>query len=179
MNAQANITAQDILERAQTLNRTLDVSFRDKMVEAIYADAEAIADKVVSKKGERQSSFDQRIDRIVTSRVWGLPLMLLLLAAVFWVTITGANVPSQMLATLLFWIEEQAVALFNYLGAPLWLTGFLWHGIYRGLAWVISVMLPPMAIFFPIFTILEDLGYLPRVAFNMDQFFKKAGAHGK
>jgi len=84
-----------------------------------------------------------------------------------------------MIARGLFWVEDQAAALFGTIGAPWWLTGFVWHGVYRGLAWVIAVMLPPMAIFFPIFTILEDLGYLPRVAFNMDKFFKSAGAHGK
>ncbi len=174
-----NITAQDILTRSDTLKRTLDVSFRDKIVESIYADAEAIASQVVQKEGTRRFDLDQRIDRIVTSKIWGLPLMGVLLAAVFWVTIVGANVPSQLLATALFWIEDQGAALFGLLRMPWWVTGFLWHGVYRGLAWVMSVMLPPMAIFFPIFTILEDLGYLPRVAFNVDKFFKTAGAHGK
>ena len=113
--------------------------------------------------------FDQKIDRLVTSPWTGLPIMLLLLAGVFWVTIVGANVPSQWIATALFWIEDKASALFTQVGIPWWITGFLWHGVYRGLAWVIAVMLPPMAIFFPIFTILEDLGYLPRVAFNLDR----------
>ncbi len=105
--------------------------------------------------------------------------MLLILAVVFWLTITGANVPSAMLATGLFWVENQAAGLFDALGAPWWLTGFVWHGVFRGLAWVVSVMLPPMAIFFPLFTMLEDLGYLPRVAFNLDFLFRRAGAHGK
>jgi ferrous iron transport protein B len=176
---EGNLAAQDILARSEALKRTLDVSFRDKIVESIYADAEAIASRVVHKDGTRRFDLDQRIDRIVTSKVWGLPLMALLLAGVFWVTIVGANVPSQMLATALFWVEDQGAALFELIGLPWWITGFLWHGIYRGLAWVVSVMLPPMAIFFPIFTILEDLGYLPRVAFNVDKFFKAAGAHGK
>jgi len=179
MTAEPNITAGDILTKADALKRTLDESFRDKFVEAIYADAEAIAGKVVQKEGAHRFDFDQRIDRIVTSRVWGLPLMGLMLAAVFWVTIVGANVPSNLIATALFWFEDQASTLFNTLGVPWWVTGFIWHGVYRGLAWVIAVMLPPMAIFFPIFTILEDLGYLPRVAFNMDKLFKTAGAHGK
>jgi ferrous iron transport protein B len=176
---EGNLAAQDILARSDALKRTLDVSFRDKIVESIYADAEAIASRVVHKEGTRRFDLDQRIDRIVTSKVWGLPLMALLLAGVFWVTIVGANVPSQILATALFWIEDQGAALFELIGVPWWITGFLWHGTYRGLAWVVSVMLPPMAIFFPIFTILEDLGYLPRVAFNVDKFFKAAGAHGK
>jgi len=102
-----------------------------------------------------------------------------MLAVIIWLTVIGANVPSAMLAKGLFWIEDQAVALFNAWGIPWWITGFLWQGVYRGLAWVISVMLPPMAIFFPMFTFLEDLGYLPRVAFNLDWMFKKSGAHGK
>jgi ferrous iron transport protein B len=105
--------------------------------------------------------------------------MAALLGIVFWLTITGANVPSQLIARALFWVEEQASGLFGSLGIPWWITGFLWHGVWRGLAWVVSVMLPPMAIFFPLFTILEDLGYLPRVAFNLDWLFKRAGAHGK
>jgi ferrous iron transport protein B len=176
---ESNLTAQDILARSDALKRTLDVSFRDKIVESIYSDAEAIASRVVHKEGTRRFDLDQRIDRIVTSKVWGLPLMALLLAGVFWITIVGANVPSQILATALFWIEEQGAALFELIGMPWWITGFVWHGVYRGLAWVVSVMLPPMAIFFPIFTILEDLGYLPRVAFNVDKFFKAAGAQGK
>jgi ferrous iron transport protein B len=105
--------------------------------------------------------------------------MLVMLAVIIWLTVQGANVPSSLLASGLFWIEEQAVNLFTAWNVPWWLTGFLWQGVYRGLAWVISVMLPPMAIFFPMFTFLEDLGYLPRVAFNLDWLFKKSGAHGK
>jgi len=177
--AETKATPQEILARADALKQTLDVTFRDKIVESIYADAESIAAKVVRKAGERQFDLDQKIDRIVTSKVWGLPLMGFLLAGVFWVTITGANYPSQLIALALFWIEEQAAALFTAIGIPWWATGFLWHGVYRGLAWVVAVMLPPMTIFFPAFTILEDLGYLPRAAFNVDPFFKKAGAHGK
>ncbi|MCC6445993.1 MAG: ferrous iron transport protein B [Armatimonadetes bacterium] len=168
-----------VLSRADALQRTLDRSFRDQMVEAMYAEAETLARRAARPKGEGRFDLDQRIDRIVTSRVWGLPIMALMLAAIFWITIQGANVPSGLLADGLFWIEGQGAALFERIGSPWWLTGFLWHGVYRGLAWVVAVMLPPMAIFFPIFTILEDLGYLPRVAFNLDRFFKKAGAHGK
>ncbi|GIV17771.1 MAG: ferrous iron transport protein B [Armatimonadota bacterium] len=175
----ARTYASHILSHAEMLQRHLEGSFRDRMVESLYAEAEAIARKVVHRKGDRRWDWDQRLDSILTSRVWGLPIMGLLLMGVFWVTIQGANVISEFIATGLFWIEAKGSALFNTLGMPWWLTGFLWHGVYRGLAWVVSVMLPPMAIFFPIFTILEDMGYLPRVAFNMDRFFKKAGAHGK
>jgi ferrous iron transport protein B len=178
-SSSGNAMPADVLARVEQLQRALGGSYRDAIVEAIYSDAETIARRV-TRVGESASyRWDQKIDRIVTSRIWGLPIMGLLLAVVFWVTIQGANVPSQMLATGLFWLGDQGVVLFERLGAPWWLTGFIWHGVYRGLAWVVSVMLPPMAIFFPIFTILEDLGYLPRVAFNVDALFKKAGAHGK
>ncbi len=178
MNSRA-ATSETILQTAEQLRRGLEVSFRDQIVQSIYADAQAIAGRAVQAGRPRGPSWDERVDRIVTSRVWGLPIMLFGLAAVFWLTIVGANYPSQMIALALFRIEDLAAGLFNAIGMPWWLTGFLWHGVYRGLAWVVSVMLPPMAIFFPLFTILENLGYLPRVAFNMDWLFKRVGAHGK
>ncbi len=171
--------ASDVLARAAALRRSLGGDFREEAVKSIYAEAERLAHRAVRRTGESPSDLDQRIDRWITSPVLGLPLMLLLLAAVFWLTIAGANVPSNLMAIALFAIEDRAAAVFTWIGAPWWLTGFVWHGVYRGLAWVISVMLPPMAIFFPLFTILEDLGYLPRVAFNLDFLFRHAGAHGK
>ncbi|HXW05189.1 MAG TPA: nucleoside recognition domain-containing protein [Vicinamibacterales bacterium] len=168
-----------VIRRAEELRRGLTGNFRDEAVSSIYAEAERLSRRVVRREGARALDWDQRVDRLVTSPVFGLPLMLVILSAVFWLTIAGANVPSAMLATAFFWFEDHAVALFDRLGSPWWLTGFVWHGVYRGLAWVVSVMLPPMAIFFPLFTILEDLGYLPRVAFNLDFLFRRAGAHGK
>jgi len=169
----------DIVREAAALRRSLEAGFREEVVTSLYGEVERITRRAVRDSGARPLELDQRIDRIVTSRTLGLPLMLGVLAVVFWLTIIGANVPSQMLATAFFWFEDLAASAFERVGAPWWLTGFLWHGIYRGLAWVVSVMLPPMAIFFPLFTILEDFGYLPRVAFNLDFLFKKAGAHGK
>jgi ferrous iron transport protein B len=171
--------AQAALVRAASLRRALSAGFRDEAVRSIYSEAARVADRAAHQAADRRFDFDQRIDRLVTSPVFGLPLMALLLTAVFWLTVTGANVPSSMLASGFFWIEDQAAALFDSFGVPWWITGFIWHGVYRGLAWVISVMLPPMAIFFPLFTMLEDLGYLPRVAFNLDFLFRRAGAHGK
>ena len=168
-----------ILEHAEALRRGLDVSFRDHIVEAIYDDAQAIAERAVRHGRPAGRMWDAKLDRVLTSKVWGFPIMLGALALVFWVTIIGANYPSQMLARMFFIVEDFAAGLFTSIGAPWWLTGFIWHGIFRALAWVIAVMLPPMAIFFPTFTILENLGYLPRVAFNMDWLFKKVGAHGK
>lgn len=175
----AALSPHDVVQRAAALRQSLTSGFRDEAVQSIYSEAEQIARRSVKRTGERRWDLDQRIDRLVTSPIFGLPLMLLILAVVFWVTIAGANVPSSMLATMFFWFEDRAAGWFDSLGVPWWLTGFVWHGVYRGLAWVVSVMLPPMAIFFPLFTILEDLGYLPRVAFNLDFLFRKAGAHGK
>jgi ferrous iron transport protein B len=178
----ASPTTTDIdalFAKIDALRPTLNDNFRDEIVKSLYTEAETVASRAVRAKGGRHYDLDQRIDRLVTSPIFGLPIMLLLLATVFWVTIVGANVPSTLIGNGLFWVEEQMANLFTSLGVPWWLTGFMWHGVYRGLAWVIAVMLPPMAIFFPIFTILEDLGYLPRVAFNLDFLFKKAGAHGK
>jgi ferrous iron transport protein B len=171
--------ADAAIRRAEELRRGLTGNFRDEAVSSIYSEAERIARRVVQRTGGERRDLDQRIDSIVTSPIFGLPLMLAILSVVFWLTIAAANVPSAMIATGLFWFEDRAAAFFDGMGAPWWLTGFIWHGVYRGLAWVISVMLPPMAIFFPMFTILEDLGYLPRVAFNLDFLFRRAGAHGK
>jgi ferrous iron transport protein B len=171
---------EQVIRRAEQLRRGLTGNFRDEAVSSIYTEAERLSRRSVRQTGDRRAlDWDQRIDRIVTSPVVGLPLMLVILAVVFWLTIAGANVPSAMLASAFFWFEDRAVAVFDAAGVPWWITGFIWHGVYRGLAWVVSVMLPPMAIFFPLFTILEDLGYLPRVAFNLDFLFRRAGAHGK
>jgi ferrous iron transport protein B len=155
-----------------------DEHLGDEIVSAIYRQAEAISANVVRRRS-RTEDWDDRVDAILTSRILGYPLMLLLLAAVFWITVSGANYPSAVLSKLLFRFEGVLTEVFEWLGAPQWLHGVAVQGVYRTLAWVVSVMLPPMAIFFPIFTFLEDLGYLPRVAFNLDYWFKRSGAHGK
>ncbi len=171
--------ADAVLARASELRQTLRSSFRDEVVKSIFDEAERVADRAVRHGSGGVSDLDQRIDRVVTSPVFGLPIMLVILGVVFWLTITGANYPSAALAGLFFQFEALAADTFTSFGIPWWITGFIWHGVFRGLAWVVSVMLPPMAIFFPMFTILEDLGYLPRVAFNLDFLFRSAGAHGK
>jgi ferrous iron transport protein B len=171
--------AAELIARTDACARALGSRAREEHVAALYREAERISARATRRDPGRRWDLDQRVDRILTSPVWGLPIMAAILAVVFWLTVAGANVPSALIAQGLFWFEGQAVALFDSLGAPWWLTGFLWRGVYRGLAWVVSVMLPPMAIFFPMFTVLEDLGYLPRVAFNLDWLFKRAGAHGK
>ncbi len=169
----------EVLAKAETLRNNLSSGFRDEIVKSLYAEAETIARRAVKTAQEKKYDFDQKIDRLVTSPITGLPIMLILLAIIIWLTVSGANVLSDAIANILFGFGDWARALFVAWNVPWWITGFIWDGVYRGLAWVVSVMLPPMAIFFPSFTFLEDLGYLPRVAFNMDWLFKKAGAHGK
>lgn len=153
-------------------------NIRDTISEQIYQTAEQVRDNYVSVDKNKMNR-DRVIDRYITSKVIGIPLMLLVLALVFWITISVANKPSAMLASLFCNIERHLSIWFININAPSWLHGILILGLFRTLGWVISVMLPPMAIFFPLFTILEDLGYLPRVAFNLDHLFKKACAHGK
>jgi ferrous iron transport protein B len=171
----------DLLANARALRQEVGDNFHDSLAEALFTDAAQIADRAVTHPDERQRfDLDRFIDRIVTSRTWGFPLMVALLTIVFWITIQGANVPSSMLATLLLdTIHPELGALAASVGMPWWMSGVLFDGAYLAMAWVISVMLPPMAIFFPLFTLLEDFGYLPRVAFNLDRLFSKAGAHGK
>lgn len=151
----------------------------DTMVTSIVRLAEQIGTEVVTYENMQYNRLDRKIDDLLTSRMWGIPIMVALLGVVFWITITGANYPAELLAEGFFRIEEQFTTRLLSAGAPDWLHGMLVLGIYRTLSWVVSVMLPPMAIFFPLFTLLEDLGYLPRVAFNLDNLFKKACAHGK
>lgn len=152
---------------------------RDKVAAALIQTAEAIAQEVLTENSKTYRTRDARIDRILTSRLLGYPLMLLLLFFVLWLTISGANAPSALLSEALFSLMAPFSALLAMLHVPSILADLLVNGVYKTLAWVVSVMLPPMAIFFPLFTILEDWGYLPRVAFNLDGVFRKAGAHGK
>jgi len=170
-----------LLEEASTLRWGLGPNFQDALSQTLYDQAEVIASRVTLTGPKRMKfDFDRNLDRILTSRWLGFPLMLAILAVVFWLTIEGANVPSAMLATLL--IDKLHPVLTGAgasIGMPWWLSGFLFDGVYLATAWVVSVMLPPMAIFFPLFTLLEDFGYLPRVAFNLDKMFHRAGAHGK
>ncbi len=167
----------------ESLGDTLDggenEQLRDIIVSSIYTRVERIANKVVKEDKNKKIDWDSRLDNILTSRYTGFPIMFLLLGLVFWITIVGSNFPSELLADLFFGIEDHLTNGLMAINTPQWLHGILILGVYRTLAWVISVMLPPMAIFFPLFTFMEDLGYLPRVAFNLDRLFKKAGAHGK
>ena len=152
---------------------------KDMIVSSIVLTAEKICDGIVTYSGSGYRSADRKIDSVLTSRWGGYPVMLLLMAFVFWLTISGANYPSELLSKGLFAVQDMLSDLFMKLGAPEWLHGALVMGVYRVLAWVVSVMLPPMAIFFPLFTLLEDSGYLPRVAYNLDRPFKRCCACGK
>lgn len=172
---------EEILSLANSLRWDLGTDFHDTIIQSIYEDASSIAKKAVKQLGDKEAySYDLKIDKIVTSRWLGFPIMFLMLALVFWLTVAGANYPSGLLANLLIdTLHPVLKQLAEAAHFPWWLSGVLIDGAYLAMAWVISVMLPPMAIFFPLFTLLEDLGYLPRVAFNMDNLFRKAGAHGK
>ena len=174
-----------VLESARRRRWELPADFHDRLTERIFAAAREIA-AAVGMQGLKRArfDFDRTTDRLLTNRWLGFPLMLAVLAVVFWLTIEGANVPSSMLAGLLIdrvhpWLNGLGAAA----GFPWWLSGFLFDGVYLATAWVVAVMLPPMAIFFPLFTLLEDFGYLPRVAFNLDAPVpggrrpRQAGAH--
>ena len=181
MSTQILSSPEDILTTAQTLRWEIDGDFHEHVMEAIYTDAARIADRAVTRPEEKpRFDIESSLDRILTSRLWGFPLMILLLAVVFWLTIAGANVPSSWLSWLLLdTIHPFLKNVAAVIGMPWWLDGLLIDGMYLATAWVVAVMLPPMAIFFPLFTLLEDFGYLPRVAFNLDNVFRKSGAHGK
>jgi len=171
----------EVLNTAKRLRGEIRGDLHEHLVAAIYAEAAGMVERAVSRAGApAKMTLDKRIDRIVTSRLWGFPLMMILFTLVFWITISGANIPSAWLNGLLVgqmypWLREAAASV----GFPGWIRGVLIDGMYLATAWVVSVMLPPMAIFFPLFTLLEDFGYLPRVAFNLDSLFRRAGAHGK
>ncbi len=169
-----------VLAEAAKLRWELGPGFQDELAEATHREAARIARRAVKARKKRSGGFDRTLDRWLTRPITGFPVMLGILAVVFWLTIAGANAPSALLASLLIDTAHPALqSLASSAGAPWWLGGFLIDGVYLATAWVVSVMLPPMAIFFPLFTLLEDFGYLPRVAFNLDGLFRRAGAHGK
>ena len=177
-------TENDILHDLNTIKSKLPDIFdkskiRSHLSKTTYDYAKSISDQVVTVTNSKAFDRDEKIDRIVSSKIFGIPLMLLLLCGVLWLTIQGANYPSEIISNVLFAVEPKIYDLLNSMNFPIWLNEMITYGMYRTLAWVVSVMLPPMAIFFPLFTLLEDLGYLPRVAFNLDHLFKKACCHGK
>lgn len=155
------------------------VKTRDHIVTRIYKSSQHLTKSSVQYSDKKVSWIDENLDKILTSKLYGLPIMFLMLAVVIYLTIAGANIPGTYIAAAFAAGEDGLTTLFQSMNAPDWLYGIMVEGLYRGTSWVVSVMLPPMAIFFPMFALLENFGYLPRVAFNMDRIFKKSGAHGK
>ena len=154
-------------------------SIRDAFIRARMDRAGEVAHAAVRRPASGTDARDRRLDTLFTSRPTGFPIMVLLLLVVFWITIAGANVPSDLLADFFTALGDRLEWLLEGVGVAPVVISLAIHGVYKVIAWVVSVMLPPMAIFFPMFTLLEDFGYLPRVAFNLDNLFRKCGACGK
>ena len=173
-----NKEIQSIIENIKKDN-DFNINYKDIIISKIVETAEKISNKVCIFEDKNYSERDRKIDKILTSKKYGIPIMMLFLGLIFWLTIVGANYPSQFLFDIFSKFQEKLINFATYINCPSWLSDMLILGVYQTLTWVVSVMLPPMAIFFPLFTILEDLGYLPRIAFNMDGFFKKACCSGK
>ena len=169
----------EVITESKNAAKTLKTTAFGGSVYTTIEKAEKIAKKVVTHKENSKNSFDRWLDSLLTSKAIGYPVMLLLLCFIFWITISGANYPSALLSRLFFFLEDKLSAFLLLINSPWWLHDSLTYGVFRTVGWVISVMLPPMAIFFPLFTLLEDSGYLPRIAFNLDYPFKKCNACGK
>lgn len=184
-NFSVSFKRKDLQHKLEEVNEFLaenDIrkdNFRDLIVSSIVLKAEDICNEVISYSLANNYIRDRKIDEILTSKKFGIPIMIMFLGIIFWITITGANYPSSLLSNFFGIIQENLIILLNKIHTPDWIIGILVDGMFQTVSWVISVMLPPMAIFFPMFTILEDLGYLPRIAFNLDNYFKKACTTGK
>ncbi|MBD5535284.1 MAG: ferrous iron transporter B [Lachnospiraceae bacterium] len=174
LSAAENNADKNAVESCHTV-RNLSDATANKLIRT----AEAIAAKAVTYHNPHYREKDIRLDRFLTSRLTGYPVMILLLVVIFWLTISFSNYPSALLSGLFAKLENGLSAVLLHVGTPIWLHNLLVLGAYRVLSWVVAVMLPPMAIFFPLFTLLEDMGYLPRIAFNLDHCFKKCHACGK
>lgn len=170
---------KEIKEKLLSIKKELNLNIKDEITNTIIKKAEEISKEVITFESKDYNLKNQKIDRIITSKLFGIPIMLGMLFIILWLTIKGANYPSNLLFNIFNNVGKNLLDFLNFLNAPSWLSGILISGIYRVLTWVIAVMLPPMAIFFPLFTLLEDLGFLPRIAFNLDCAFKKCCACGK
>lgn len=184
-NLELNLGEQEIRQSVIEAKKNLETreitskNFKDKIVADIMKKAEETSKEVCTFENKNYRERDLKIDKILTSKIFGIPIMILFLGLIFWITIVGANYPSEWLFSVFNWLQDKLIYFANYIHCPIWLSDMLINGVYKTLTWIVAVMLPPMAIFFPLFTILEDLGYLPRIAFNMDGFFKKACCSGK
>ena len=169
----------DSIKKDFNENNVQNNEVKDILISKIIKKSEEISKKVVNCENQDYSKKDIKIDKILTSKLLGFPIMFLFLGIIFWLTIVGANYPSEFLFSIFGWLQSKLLIFANYINCPSWLSDMLILGVYQTLTWIISVMLPPMAIFFPLFTFLEDLGYLPRIAFNMDGLFRKCCCSGK
>lgn len=181
-----NDSAQNIdntlLENTESKTDSPNIETKNQekiFLDKVFERAHEIVKEVVTVKDENYNERDKKIDRILTSKKFGIPIMILFFCLIFWITIVGANYPSELLSAFFTNIEPYIRGFFVYIQTPSWLVSLLFDGVYKTVTWIVSVMLPPMAIFFPLFTLLEDLGYLPRIAFNLDKCFKKCCSSGK
>ena len=177
-----NNELEEVINKAKQILLENDITsnnLKEYVISAINKKAEFIYHQTVTLDSINYNQKDLKIDKWLTSKWTGIPFMLALLATIFWITIVGANYPSSWLFDFLFSIDKYLKQFLEFINSPTWLIGMLVDGVYRVLAWVISVMLPPMLIFFPLFTLLEDAGILPRIAFNLDKYFKKCYTCGK
>ena len=180
-----NLHSEKIKETINTINKDLKKSdlscntFKDEIVSTIMKKSEEISKQVCTFHNKDYNLRNKKIDKILTSKKFGIPIMIAFLGLIFWITIVGANYPSSALSNLFNYIQNKLITFFEFMHIPKIITELLINGMYKTVAWVVAVMLPPMAIFFPMFTLLEDLGYLPRIAFNLDKYFKKACTSGK
>ena len=161
------------------LQKIVNNEIKDDYIVDIVDKSAKITSQVCKFENTNYSAFDRKIDKILTSKITGIPIMILFLGLVFWLTIIGSNYPSKILFHFFELIQSKLLMFFDFIHSPEWIKNMLVLGIFQTVTWIISVMLPPMAIFFPLFTFLEDLGFLPRLAFNMDGFFSKAKTNGK
>lgn len=177
-----DIKIKTVIKRASNYLKENGISqneFKDILVSAILKSSDEILSGVIINTKKQNKSLDRKLDSVLTSKTFGFPIMAILFTLIFWITISGANYPSALLSEFLFYVGECILSLLKQLNAPVLLQEILVSGVWRTLAWVVGVMLPPMSLFFPLFTLLEDSGYLPRIAYNLDKPFKKCNACGK
>ena len=177
------IKASDRKENLNTsedfINTLMNNQVSDDFVIDIINKSAKVCNQVCKYEKSNYKNFERKIDKFLTSKITGIPIMLAFLGIIFWLTIIGSNYPSKILFSFFEIIQSKLLTFFDFINSPEWLKNMLVLGIFQTVTWIISVMLPPMAIFFPLFTFLEDLGFLPRLAFNMDGFFSKALTNGK
>lgn len=164
----------------QTRQQVSSLNIQELATENFISQAEDICREAVRlPSSEQMQNFDRKLDSLLTGKLIGYPLMLLLLAFVFWLTIVGANYPSQLLSHFFSYLQQHLSLLLQACRLPSWLHDLLVLGIFQTVTWIVAVMLPPMAIFFPLFALLEDSGYLPRIAYNLDKPFQACHSCGK